>query len=339
MYKVGMYGGCFNPLHIGHVNAIIEAANQCEKLYVVMSNSKDPNEIDHKERLMWLRTVTKEMENVEVFEIFDNNTSKDVYDWEDGIRQVREHIKDKIDVIFAGSDYKGTNTWENAYPESSVVYLDRDDFNISSTEIRKNPYKYYDYLPKIVQRYYVKKVCVLGTESCGKSTLVRNLANVFNTTYVYEAGRDVCDEAGGIDNMQKKHYFEILFRHKYLENEALKEANKVLFIDTDSLITLYYYLLDFKDMDEDDKRFEYIAECISYLNNYDLYIFLEPDVKWVQDGSRTYGDQDIREKNNEILKDLLNKNNINYVCINGDYQNRYQESKKLVKKLLGGIYE
>ena len=37
MYKIGMYGGVFNPLHLGHVNAIIEAANQCEKLYVVMS--------------------------------------------------------------------------------------------------------------------------------------------------------------------------------------------------------------------------------------------------------------------------------------------------------------
>ena len=102
---------------------------------------------------------------------------------------------------------------------------------------------------------------------------------------------------------------------------------------------MYYYLLDFKDNDNDDKRFKYIAECISYLNNYDLYIFLEPDVKWVQDGSRTYGDQKIREKNNKILKKLLDENGINYICVSGDYQNRYQESKNLVKKLLGDYYE
>ena len=25
MYKIGMYGGCFNPLHLGHVNDIIIA--------------------------------------------------------------------------------------------------------------------------------------------------------------------------------------------------------------------------------------------------------------------------------------------------------------------------
>ena len=113
MYKIGMYGGCFNPLHLGHVNAIIEAANQCEKLYVVMSNSKDPNEIFHKERLKWLKNVTSEMENVEVFEIFDGNDTKDIYDWDNGIKQVKEHIKNKIDVIFAGSDYLGSNVWES----------------------------------------------------------------------------------------------------------------------------------------------------------------------------------------------------------------------------------
>lgn len=335
MYKIGMYGGCFNPLHLGHVNAIITAANQCEKLYVVMSNSKDPNEINHKERLMWLKNITRDMENVEVFEIFDNNDTKYVYDWEYGVKQVHDYIKDKIDVVFAGSDYIGTDTWQKAYPESEIVYLDRNDINISSSEIRSNPFKYYDYLPKIVQRHYLKKVCVIGTESCGKSTLVRNLALKYNTTYVREEGRYVCDEAGGIDNMQKYHYHNILFRHKREEELMSEIANKVLLIDTDSLITLYYYKLDFGIKDEDDKSFERVAEGISSLNNYDLYIFLEPDVKWVQDGTRTYGDKQIREKNNKILKDLLKKNNIKYVSVDGDYQNRYKKSIELIDKLIG----
>ena len=331
MYKVGMYGGSFNPLHLGHVNAIIEAANQCEELYVVLSNTNDPKEINHKERLMWLKTITRDMENVHVFEIFDENTSKFIYDWDTGVKQVKDYINKPIDVIFAGSDYKGKNIWEKAYPESKIIYIERNE--ISSTLIRSNPYKYYDYLPSIVRRYYVKKVCVIGTESCGKTTLVKNLAKLFNTSYVYEAGRYVCDEAGGIDNMQKKDYFEILFRHKQLEKDALNPANKVLFIDTDSLITLYYYQLDFREYDEMDKVFERVAEGISKLNNYDLYLFLEPDVKWVQDGSRTYGSDEIRNRNNLILKKLLEKNEIKYISISGDYQERFEKSKTLVKNL------
>ena len=36
-YKVGMYGGSFDPLHIGHIHDIIKAAALCEELYVMLS--------------------------------------------------------------------------------------------------------------------------------------------------------------------------------------------------------------------------------------------------------------------------------------------------------------
>lgn len=333
-YKVGMYGGSFNPLHLGHVNNIIIAANQCEKLYVVLSVTQSKNEISHKERFMWLKNVTNDMENVEVFEIFDNNDSKESYDWEKGAEDIKTYIGQPIDVVFSGDDYQGRNIWEKLYEGSEVVYIPRSNLNISSTQIRQNPYKYFEYLPNVVKKYYTKKVCIVGTESCGKSTLVRNLAKYFNTAYVEEAGRYICDDAGGIDNMQPYHYFEILFKHKQLEKEALANANKVLIIDTDSLVTLYYYQLGFEGTSDYDVHFPQIAECISALNNYDLYIFLEPDVEWVQDGTRTYGEDNVRVENNKKLKEILDRNNIQYISVSGDYNQRYEISKNLIEELL-----
>ncbi len=332
-YKIGMYGGNFNPLHLGHVNNIIKASNVCQKLYVVLSVTKNKNEIDHRERFKWLKNITSDMDNVCVFEIFDDSTSKDKTPWEQERDDIVNFIKDKIDVVFCGDDYKEKNIFERLYPNSEIVYFDRKEINISSTMIRGNPYKYFDYLPNVVRLYYTKKVCVVGTESCGKTTLVRNLAKYFNTTHVEEAGRYICDKAGGIDNMQKYHYFEILFKHKQLENDAMKSANKVLLIDTDSLITLYYYNLGFNDKDSLNKSFNDVATGISNLNNYDLYLFLEPDVEWVQDGTRTYGEQSIREENNNTLKQLLDKNNIKYVSISGDYDERYKKSKEAIMRL------
>ena len=333
-YKIGMYGGAFNPLHLGHVNNIIIASNLCEKLYLVLSVTKDEKEIDHRERFMWLKNITQEMDNVEVFEIFDNSTSKDKYNWKIGADDIKKYIKKPIDVVFSGDDYKEKNIWEKLYPKSDIYYIPRNNINISSTQIRNNPYKYFDYIPKCVRPYFTKKVCIIGTESCGKTTLVRNLAKYFNTTHVEEAGRYICDDAGGIDNMQPYHYFEILFKHKQLEKEALKEANKILIIDTDSLITLYYYQLGFENTNELNSSFENIAKGISNLNNYDLYIFLEPDVKWVQDGTRTYGEQKIREENNKKLKKIFDDNNIKYFYISGDYQNRYESAKKICESLI-----
>lgn len=333
-YKIGMYGGAFNPLHLGHVNDIIMASNQCEKLYVVLSNTNDPNEIDHRERFMWLKNVTNDIENVEVFEIFDKNESKATYDWNTGADDIKRYIGEKIDVVFSGDDYKEKNIWEKLYNDSEIVYFSRNEYPISSTEIRNNPFKYYDYLPKVVQKHYVKKVCIIGTESTGKTTLTRNLAKCFNTTYVEEAGRYICDDAGGIDNMQPYHYFEILFKQKQLEKEALNNANKILFIDTDSLITLYYYQLGFENTNDYDKTFIDIAKGISALNNYDLYLFLESDVKWVQDGTRTYGEKDVREENNKRLKKIFDDNNIKYEVIKGDYQERYEKAKQLSLTLI-----
>ena len=332
-YKIGMYGGSFNPLHLGHINDIIVAANSCEKLYIVLSVTNDKKEIDHRTRFMWLKNITKDMENVEVFEIFDNNVSKDTYDWQTGANDIKKYIGRKIDTVFAGDDYQGKHVWEKLYPESEIVYIPRSEVNISSTQIRENPYKYFDYLPGIVKKYYTKKVCIIGTESCGKTTLARNLALYYNTSYVEEAGRYICDDAGGIDNMKPEHYFEILFKHKQLEKEALNSANKVLIIDTDSLITLYYYNLGFGNTSEENTNFSKIAQSISALNNYDLYLFLEPDVDWIQDGTRTYGDDKVRLENNNKLKKLFDDNNISYISINGNYQNRYEQAKKHINKL------
>ena len=142
MYEIGMYGGTFNPLHLGHVNNIIMAKNQCKILYIPISISNDPKEIDEKTRIMWLKNITQDMENVEVFPIYSKNITKDAYsmqDWYQGAQDIKEYIGRKIDVVFAGNDYKGKNIWEKFYQESEIVYFDREEINISSTKIRQDP--------------------------------------------------------------------------------------------------------------------------------------------------------------------------------------------------------
>ena len=155
----------------------------------------------------------------------------------------------------------------------------------------------------------------------------------FNTSYVLEAGRDICEKLGSPNLLQRKDYFDILLEQKSLEKKAIENANKVVFIDTDSLYTLFFYQMEYNG-ESYDKNIKQMAESISFLNDYDLYIFLEPDTKFVQDGYRTNASDEFRHMNNNKLKDILQKNEINYVSISGSYDERYNKSKQLVKELL-----
>lgn len=331
-YNVGMYGGSFNPLHIGHVDCIIQAANLCKELYIVLSVGVNRDEIDYRIRYRWLYNITEHIGNVKIIILRDEAKAKDAYTefyWNKDAEIVKKEIGKKIDVVFCGSDYDKNSFWNVCYPESELIILDRGE--ISSTKIRENPYKYWNWIPNIVKPYYTKKVMIIGGESTGKSTLTINLANYFNTNYIEEVGRNISERSGTDLMMISEDFTEILLQHKLNEINALKYSNKVLFIDTDTLVTQFY--LDFLD-DKNKVKNKKLSDAIDEINEYDLILFLEPDVEFVQDGDRSVVIANDRELYSNKIKEILKTHNKNYHCIKGSYQERYKEAISLVSNLL-----
>lgn len=332
MYNVGMYGGSFNPLHMGHVDCIIKAANQCRKLYIVLSIGREREEIDYRIRYRWLYTVTRHIGNVKIITIEDSAKTKQDYTkeyWADDAKLIKKSIGKKIDVVFCGSDYDNKSFWNVCYPESELKIFERD--GISSTEIRKNPYKHWNWLPNAVKPYYTKKVLLMGGESTGKSTLTINLANRFNTSFIDEAGRDISERSGTDLLMIPEDFTEILLQHKLNEIKALPSSNKVLFIDTDALVTQFY--MNFLN-DAGKAKNKALSDAIDGLNEYDLILFLEPDVDFVQDGDRSTVIKNDREKYSNQIKQLIKEHNKNFISISGSYQERYEKAVEYVKDIL-----
>lgn len=333
-YKLGMYGGSFNPLHMGHVKCITKALTLCEKLLIVISDTKRDGDIDIRVKYRWVYSLTKHLKNVSIMVLPDLSESKETYTMEMALedsKKVREFAGEKIDVVFCGSDYTEDSFWNKCYPESDFYVFERD--GISSTAIRENPYRHWEELPDVVKPYYVKKVLIIGSESTGKSTLAVNLANYFNTNYIKEAGRDISVRSGTDKMMLPEDYTDILLTQKMMEREALQHSNKVLFEDTDALVTLFY--LGFLEGEEQSANVT-LAKAIDGLNHYDLILFTEPDVEFVNvDGDRNEVIQADREKYSNMLKDLLNNSGKKYISVSGDYEKRLKKAVELVEEMLG----
>lgn len=332
-YKVGMYGGAFCPLHLGHLTCMIKAAALCERLYIVISYRNHPSDIDVKVKIRWVYQLTKHLGNIEILTLEDTLDNKEDYTeeyWQQDCVYVKQQIGTRIDVVFCGNDYDEGSFWNQCYQESELIIFPRSQYN--STAIREDIYGHWDWMPQIVRSHFVKKVLLIGGESVGKSTLTINLAHYYNTNYLEEVGRELSELSGTDIYMQSEDFTRILLEHKAKELRLLSQSNKILFEDTDCLITRFF--MEFLE-DEKLKDNTNLAEAIARLNSYDLILFLEPDVTWVQDGDRSEVMAADRVKYSNQIKELYKKMGFSFKIISGNYVERFEQAVELVDELLG----
>lgn len=123
----------------------------------------------------------------------------------------------------------------------------------------------------------IVRVALIGPESSGKTTLVKQLAQHHNTSYVVEYARAY------IEKINRPYTLAdiILIAEKQLEQEEqlLKKANKLFFTDTEFIIAKIWCEDVFGTCPE------WIEKMIS-AEIYDLYLLLQPDLPWVKDSVR-----------------------------------------------------
>ena len=333
-YGVGIYGGSFNPLHLGHLECIIKAAGLCKELYIVISYRDNETDVPLRVKIRWVYQLTKHIGNVKIITLKDETVDKKDYTesyWDSDSRIVKDKIGKKIDVVFSGDDYDENSFWNKCYEESDYIVFPRNKYN--STEIRGDLYGHWDWMPQVVRTYFTKKVLLIGGESSGKSTLTINIANYFNTVYLEEVGRDLSELSGTDIYMLPEDFTRILLEHKAKEFRLIEKSNKVFFEDTDCLIT--HFFLDFLN-DEESQKNGKLADAIAALNSYDLILFLEPDVEWVQDGDRSEVIAADRKKYSEMIKKYYTDRGFGFKIISGDYNTRFDLAVKYVNELIEG---
>jgi HTH-type transcriptional repressor of NAD biosynthesis genes len=317
----GLVIGKFMPVHKGHLALIRFAAARCNELIVSMSYTEN-DLLNFQLRMEWLKEIFAGQPHIKIHIIkddFDDETLPLPDRTKIWAKRMKKYYP-PVNVIFSSENY-GDLFAENLGAKHIMFDPDRKNIPVSATLIRTKPCTYWDYIPTSVQPFFLKKICFYGPESTGKSTMAKLMAAQYQTEYVHEAARDILDS----NEFSAEDIIRIaVTQDQYIFTKS-KTARKILFCDTDVLTTQIYarHYLGF------------IPEILFELEkktSYDLYFLMDIDAPWLEDPLRDLGKR--RKKMMNIFKAELDKRNISYVLIQGNYNEREQKVMQEVNALL-----
>ena len=287
----GFLTGSFRPMHKGHMALIDFAKSNCDELTILITTLPD-EVIPYKYRLKWVLSTYLDDPKVQI--VADNINEPDIKG--DGLSGWwGMYVKTKyghFDRVFTSEDYgdvfakaMGAEHWR--FDQS------RNIVPVSATLIRQRPLKYWDYINNFAKDYFVKKIAIVGTESTGKTTMCKQLAEHFNTVWVPEMGRELIPDSGQctIEDLKlvASEHAKSIIRYSRL-------ANKILFIDTDLTITKSYSEFLFGETLK-------VEPWIEKANDIDFYMYLTNDAPYFDDGTRM--EKERRDKLDENHQKLL----------------------------------
>lgn len=330
-YENGLVLGKFYPYHLGHKYLIESALKQSLQVYVMVC-SLENEDIPGYLRYRWIKNDYAKNSRVHVIwcrdempQTPDECESKDQFYNNYWVPAVYLRIKE-LDVVFTSESY-GDEFAQYLGVEHVLVDIDRKKYSVSGTLVRNNPFEMWDYISMPVKSYFKKKIVVVGPESTGKSTMVKKLAYFFNSNYVEEYGRTYTDTVKPARNLNENDYCIIARNHaaNVLKGFRSKPCD-FLFVDTEAITTKLFaelYLQDFRSV--------YIDKIIDK-QDFDLYLLLDINVPWVDDGTRDFQNQ--RKNHFDMIETELKLRRLPYVVVSGkSYNERVTNAiSQIIKK-------
>lgn len=319
----GLIVGKFYPPHRGHKHLIDFGRSRVDELSVIVCQK--PGEFPEGElRAAWLREIHPEVNVLLIDDVYDEQDSRV---WaENSIRW----LGFVPDVVFTSEDY-GERFAHFLGCEHVLMDKNREAVPISGTMVRSNPLGCWDFLERPVRAWYAKRICLVGAESTGKTTLAQMLADRYRTVWVREYGREYSErklaEGAGYD-WRSEEFTLIAQTQCERENEAARLANKVLICDTDAFATGVWHR---RYMDERSPEVEAIA---AGHRRPDLYLLTDVGVPFVQDGTRD--GESIREWMHETFVAELNAQRRPFRLLSGSWQERFNTAVECVDEVIAG---
>lgn len=272
-FGLGLVIGKFLPPHRGHKLLIDTAAAQSAHTVVVVC-AKPIDLIPGEVRAAWLREIHPTVDVRVIDDRYDENDSRvwaeNTLCW----------LGRAPDAVFTSEDYGDRYA---SLMGSRHVSVDRPraQLPVSGSAVRADPFANWDFIEPPVRGWFAKRVCVLGAESTGTTTLAQSLAAHLRTAWVEEYGREysVRKQAGGDAPWRTAEFIHIATEQSTREDAAARRANRVLICDTNAFATTLWHRRYAGYNDPTVDALGRQARC-------DLYLLTGDEIPFVQDGLR-----------------------------------------------------
>lgn len=316
---LGVTIGKFYPFHLGHNYLITEAKKQVDHLIVIVCY-KNTQLISGKVRSQWIRYLHPDVEIIETID----DLPEEPEPW---AKRTLEILRSKPDIAFTSETYG--QPWAKFMGcQQKIIDLHRIKFPISGTELRANLEQNWQMLTPPAQAYFAKRICILGVESSGTTTLAQALSQYYQTVWIPEYGRCYWEGRRFTPYPEKWESYEFvqIAQGQIAWEDALSmKANRLVICDTDALAT-YIWHRRYLGFDSPE------VEAISDSRDYNLYILTEPDFGFVQDGTRE--SESWRLTMHQWFIDILEQKKKNYITVGGSHEVRISQAKSVIDSLL-----
>lgn len=319
--RVGLAIGKFDPPHLGHSILIDTALAHCERL-IVFIRTYENQRIDAALRKRWLEESHPDVE----FTIVDDDPMILPDDVEAQAARARIYLNGvQPDIVFS-SEAAETVLAHLLGAKSFSVDRDRKIAPVSSTMICRDPLDNLQYVTPAVRAHFVKRVCVIGAECVGKTTLTQRLAEQFETNWVAEYGKEFAAAkltAGDLRHWTLDESIHIGREQQRREDEAARVANKILFCDTNTISTAIWHELL---LGERPLTWPVPPP------KADLYLLLYPDVPYVPSVMRNFEHK--RFWMHERIQEEIERTDRLLVILEGEFEEREAQAREAVESVI-----
>lgn len=322
--SLGVVIGKFLPFHRGHGLLLEAAVAQSDEVVAIVCDAAW-HDIDATLRARW---ITESFPSARTLILDQDALGLADDDSQGWARATVDVLGREPDVVFTSEDYGPRYA---SFMGAAHVMVDRErrTVPISSTQIRADPLAHLDSLHPQVRAYYVPRVCVLGAESTGKTTLAADLAHHYGVEPVREFGRFYTEAMPEpIRYRWETIDFQIIAQvQARVEDDAARWARPPLICDTNPFVTAVFHEAYLGSRDPQ-------LEATGAQRRYDLFLLCDRTTPFAQDHTGLRQDGDRRAWMHRRLGEYVEGQDAPALCVTGTPNERRDQAIQAIDQLM-----